>query len=58
MAHADTSTEAPLDLRQYEKPELTGEDARKELDAAGRRTAELLGNGTSIELEAPQQRMG
>ena len=52
MEHAGTSTKAPLGSKQYEKPELTGEDARKEMDAAERRTAELPGNGTRIELEA------
>ena len=51
-AHAGTSTEAPLGLRRFEKPELMGDDARREMDAAERRKAELPGNGTSIELEA------
>lgn len=44
--HAGTSTNAvvePLGSRRYEKPELTGEDARKELDAAEGRKAELAG---------------
>ena len=50
-AHA-TSTNAPLVSRRYEKPELTGEDARKEMDAAEKRKAELPGSGTSMELEA------
>lgn len=49
---ADTSINAPLGSRRYEKPELTGEDARKEMNAAERRKAELPGNGISIEPEA------
>ena len=53
VAHAGTSTEAPLGSRRFEKPELIGEDARKEMDATERRKAELPGSGTSIELEAP-----
>ena len=52
MAHAGTSTEAPLGSRRFEKPELMGEDARQEMDAAERRKAELPGNGTGMELEA------
>lgn len=42
---------APLGSSRYEKPELTGEAARNEMDAAERRKAELPGNGISIELE-------
>ena len=52
MAHADTSTKAPLTSRRYKKPELTGEDARKEMDAAERRKAELPGEETRMEMEA------
>ena len=54
MAHAGTrtSTEAPLGSKRYEKPELTGDDARREMDAAERRRAELPGGGNSVELEA------
>lgn len=52
MAHAGTSTNAPLGSRRYEKPELTGEDARKEMDAAERRKAELPGEETRMEMEA------
>lgn len=52
ITHTSTSTEAPLGSRRFEKPELMGEDARKEMDAAERRKAELPGNGTSMELEA------
>lgn len=52
MAHAGTSTKVPLGSRRYEKPELTGEDARKEMDATERRKVKLPVNGTSIELEA------
>lgn len=60
IAHAGTSTNAevtnaevtPPDSRRYEKSELTGEDARKELDAAERRRAELSGQQTRMEMEA------
>lgn len=52
MALAGTSTKAPLGSRRYEKPELTGEDARKEMDAAERRKAELPGEETRMEMEA------
>ena len=52
IAHAGTSTDAPLGSRRYEKPELTGEDARKEMDAAERRIAELPGEETRMEMEA------
>lgn len=46
IAHAGTSTNAdvePPGSRRYEKPELMGEDARKELDATERRRVELSG---------------
>ena len=53
MARAGTSRTAPLGSRRYEKAELTGEDARKEMNAAAEsREAELPGNGTNFELEA------
>ena len=52
MADVGTSTDAPLRPRRYKKPELTGEDARKEMDAAERRKAELSGEVTRIEMEA------
>ena len=54
MVHTGTSTKAevvPLRSRRYKKPELTGEDARKELDAAERKH-ELAGEQTRVELEA------
>ena len=35
----------------YGKPELTGEDAYKEMDAAERRTAELVGDETRMEMD-------
>lgn len=55
IAHAGTSTNAevtPPGSRRYEKPELTGEDARKEMDAAERRRAELSGQQVRMEMEA------
>ena len=36
---------------RYEKPELAGEDAYKEMDAAERRTAELAGDEIRFEME-------
>ena len=56
IAHASTSIKAPLDSRRYEKPELTGEDARKEMDAAESRTAELPGEETRMEMDAAESR--
>ena len=53
--HAGTVTDAEVILlgsERYEKPELMAEDARKELEAAERRGAELAGGQTGIELEA------
>ena len=53
--HAGTSTNPEIEppgSRRYEKPELTGEDARKELDAAERRKPELAGEQTRMEMEA------
>ena len=41
---------APLDPRQWEKPELIGEDARKEMDAEERRKAELPGGDPRTEM--------
>ena len=55
IVHTSTSINAkvePPGSRRYEKPELTGEDARKELDAAERRKPELAGEQTRMELEA------
>ena len=53
--HAGTSTNAEVEQpgsQRYEKPELTGEDARKQLDATERRKPELAGEQTRVELEA------
>ena len=44
-----------LGSERYEKPELTAEDARKELEGGKRRGAELAGSQTAMELEAPCQ---
>ena len=55
IAYASTSTNAevkPPGSRRFEKPELTGEDAHKEMDAAERRRAELSGQQTRMEMEA------
>ena len=55
IVHAGTSTNAevkPPRSKRYEKPELTGEDARHELDDAERRKVELDGEQTRIEMEA------
>ena len=55
MVHTGTSTNAevkPPGLRRYQKPELTGEDARKELDATERRKAELAGEQIWMEMES------
>ena len=55
MVHTGTSTNAevePPGSRRYEKPELAGEDAHKEPDAAGRREAELAGEQTRTEMDA------
>ena len=59
MVHTGTSTNAevkPPGLRRYKKPELTGEDARKELDATERRKAELTGEDARKELDATERR--
>lgn len=40
----------------YEKPELTGEDAYKEMDTAERRAAELAGDETRFEMEGTPAR--
>ena len=58
--HAGTLTGAeliPPGSKRYEKPELTGEDARKELDATGRRGAELRGDEPRMELDATVRRV-
>ena len=55
IVHPGTWTNAevePPGSRRYEKPELTGEDARKEMDAAERMKPELAGEQTRMELEA------
>ena len=61
ITHAGTSTDAGVTISgsrlyekpgHYEKPELTGEDARKEMDAAERRKAELPGQETVMEVDA------
>ena len=55
IVHAGTSTNAEVEQpgsQRYEKPEMTGEDARKQLDAAERRKPELAGEQTRVELEA------
>ena len=57
--HAGTLTGAeliPPGSKRYEKPELTGEDARKELDATGRMGAELTGEDARKELDATERR--
>ena len=58
--HAGTLTGAeliPPGSRRYEKPELTGEDARKELDATETRGAELRGDEPRVELDATVRRV-
>ena len=55
MAHAGTSTNAGVTMsgsRRYEKPELTGEDTRKEMDAAEKSKPELPGQETVMEVDA------
>ena len=59
QAHAGTLTDAdvtPPGSRRYEKPELTGEDARKELDATERRGAELSADDPGVEMDATERR--
>ncbi|KAM0803702.1 hypothetical protein BDR22DRAFT_960777 [Usnea florida] len=46
----------PPESQRYEKPELTGEDFRKELDAADGRNAELTGEDLRKELDAADGR--
>ena len=41
---------APPDRGQWEKPELIGEDARKEMESEGRRLPELHGEGARVEM--------
>ena len=51
---ADTLVNAearPPGSQRYEKPELTGEDFRKELDAADGRNAELAGEEQQMRME-------
>ena len=50
---------SPATMR-YEKPELTGEDAYTETDAAERRTAEMAGDEIGFEMEGgrPARQMG
>ena len=43
---------APPDPRQWEKPELVGEDARKEMEARQWRGAELPGEEARTEIGA------
>ena len=43
---------APPDSRRCEKPELTGKDARKQMDVEERRKAELMGQDARTEMEA------
>ena len=55
LVHADVLRNAevtPPGSRRYEKPELTGESARRELDAAERRRAELSGDEPKIKMDA------
>lgn len=58
-AHAKTS-ESSEGLRsgstRYEKPELVGEDARKEMDAAERRKPELSGEDARKEMDGTERR--
>ena len=59
QAHAGTLTDVevtPPGSRRFEKPELTGEDARKELDATERRGAELSGDKPRMEMDATERR--
>ena len=54
IVHASTSTNAGTESpgsTRYEKPELTGEDARKELNTAERRKPELTGEDARKELD-------
>ena len=46
---------SPASIR-YEKPELTGEYAYKEMDNTERRTAELAGDETRFELDGTPAR--
>ena len=51
-----TIERTPLDPRQWEKPELIGEDARKEMGAEERRKAELPGEEARTEIGAEERR--
>ena len=60
QTYAGTLTDAeviPLGSRRYEKPELTGEDARRELVATERRGAELSGDEPRMEMDAMLRRV-
>ena len=46
----------PPDRGQWEKPELIGEDARKEMEGEGRRLPELHGEGARTEMGAADLR--
>ena len=57
MVDASTSTtnaeiKSSLVTGRYKEPELAGEDARKEVDAAERGKAELAGEHARMELDA------
>ena len=47
---------APLESRQWEKPELVGEDARKEMEAGERTGAELPGEEARMDMGAADLR--
>ena len=47
---------APLDRRQWDKPELVGEDARKEMEAEKRMRAEMPGKEARSEMGAADLR--
>ena len=53
---SEATDPAPLDQRQWEKPELIGEDARKEMEAEERRRPELPGEGARAEMGAADLR--
>ena len=59
QVHAGTLTDAertPPGSRRYEKPELTGEDARRKLVATERRGAGLSGDEPRMEMKATERR--
>ena len=53
---SEATDPVPLDQRQWEKPELIGEDARKEMEAEERRRAELPGKEARTEMSAADMR--